>query len=126
MIVLDSSAVIELFAGTKQGELVRDVIVNHPIALSALTTYEVFLDLSGNDADEFTSFIQNVHVLAFDLDTARKAVLIEQALGKKGHLIGKLDILIAATCLIHNLPLLTFDRDFSYVENLHLVSLKTA
>ena len=80
--------------------------------------------LRGDEARAFDAFLQSVHVLPIDLDVARKSILVEQKLERKGRLIGKLDILIAATCLVHNLPLLTLDRDFREVQDLRLVDIK--
>ncbi|HLC81386.1 MAG TPA: type II toxin-antitoxin system VapC family toxin [Candidatus Nanoarchaeia archaeon] len=124
MIVLDSSAVITLLEGGQQGEGLREHLTSEPAAISAITVHEVGVGLRGDETSSFDAFLQSVHTLPIDLDVARKSILVEQKLERKGRLIGKLDILIAATCLVHNLPLLTLDRDFREVADLQLVDVR--
>ncbi|MBS3139579.1 type II toxin-antitoxin system VapC family toxin [Candidatus Woesearchaeota archaeon] len=124
MIVLDSSAIITFLEGGQQAERLNECLATEPAAISAITVHEVGVGLRGDEARAFDAFLQSVHVLPIDLDVARKSILVEQKLERKGRLIGKLDILIAATCLVHNLPLLTLDRDFREVQDLRLVDIK--
>src|SRR3989338_5031783 len=60
----------------------------------------------------------SMRILEHDARAARLGASIEQELRKKGTMINKLDILIAAICVVHNAELVTFDKDFSKIKNL--------
>jgi tRNA(fMet)-specific endonuclease VapC len=121
MIVLDSSAVISLLQGRKEGERIKENIANEAVGISAISVHEIMLGARGQEARQFDEFLNAVHVLPFDVEVARKSVAVEQALARKGKPIGKLDTFIAATCITHNLPLLARDKDFKNVDGLRVL-----
>lgn len=119
MIVLDASAIIELLAGTEKGEQVRTILQNEAAAASAVTINEVLI--SARDRQRLHDFFKSLHVLPFDDEAAYASIKIEESLRKKGRMIGKLDIFVAATCIVHMLPVLTADKDFQQVDGLKVV-----
>ena len=123
MIVLDTSSIIDLLEGHSRGQKVREKLENEAAAVSAITMHEILVGVEDSQKRITQDFIKTVHVLAFDADAAYKSVLIEKSLARKGKLIGKLDMLIAATCIVHDLPLLTSNTGFKHVEGLQLITL---
>lgn len=121
MIVLDSSAIISLFQGRKEGERIKENIANEAVGISAISVHEIMLGARGQEAKQFDEFLNAAHVLPFDIEVARKSVAVEQALARKGKPIGKLDIFIAATCIVHDLPIITTDKDFKNIDGLHVL-----
>ena len=123
MILLDSSAVIELSAGTDKGMRCKTLLEQDAAAVSSLVVHEVLLGTNEYNHDFFDNFFKSVHVLSFDYASAFKSVEIEKQLRKKGKLIGKLDILIASTSLVYDIPLVSCDNDYKNIEGLKLLSL---
>jgi len=119
MIVLDSSAAIELLAGTEKGEKIRQVLENEVAASTPFTIYEV-LPGAKNQAIA-NEFIKTLHILPFDSDAAFKSIEIESGLRKRGTPVGKIDVFIASICIVHDIPVLTTDKDFQRIHDLKVV-----
>lgn len=67
--------------------------------------------------------LQPMQILAFDADCADLAATLRLALERQGTPIGPHDILIAATALRHDAPLVTRnEREFSRVPGLRVVN----
>ena len=65
-------------------------------------------------------------VFGLDRDIAEDFGRIRANLKKKGTIIEDLDILLAATCLVHNLTLVTYNpKHFKRVENLKVLGLES-
>jgi predicted nucleic acid-binding protein len=68
--------------------------------------------------------LDSVPVLPFDLDSARVHARIWASLLRRGEMIGAHDLIIAATALSRDLPVLTHNtREFARVDGLALRSL---
>lgn len=121
MILLDTSAVIELLKGTEKGNVVRTYIGAETVGMTTITVNEVLIGALGKQHEIALGLIESAEILPFDLDAAHKSVEVEQFLRKKGKLVGKLDIFIAAIGLVHNLSLLTTDEGFKNVQDLKVI-----
>ncbi len=121
MIVLDSSAIIDILAGTKRGEIIREKIAGEILATTSISVNEVLIGAKEKQRQSIYDFFEHLEILPFDSASAFKSIEIEEALGKKGRMIGKLDILIASVCLSYNLPILTTDNDFESVNGLKVI-----
>ena len=121
MIVLDTSAIIELIRGTEQGKQIQKLILYESAATSTITLNELFTGVQGKEKQIIQEFMKAIHLLPFDSEAAQKSILIEEALTKKGRPIGKLDIFIAAICMIHDLPLITMDKGLKQVDGLKVI-----
>ena len=119
MIVLDSSAVIDLFLGTATGKQVKEKIGKEPIAVTSITVHEVLIGAKERNVME--SFFKSITVIPFDADASYKSIELETTLRKKGMNMAKLDLFIASICLQHNLLFLTTDSDFKRVQELRLI-----
>lgn len=119
MIVLDTSSIIELLAGTEKGKKIRICLEKEAAATSAITVNELLIGAKNQQIVK--DFLKTLHILSFDAEAAFKSVIVEQELKKSGKLIGKLDIFIASICLVHNIAILTTDKDFKNVKALKAV-----
>jgi predicted nucleic acid-binding protein len=122
MIVLDSSAVIELLVGTANGGKVQSIIDNEVAAVSPVTINEVLIGAQGKQLSVALDFFRTAQVIPFEAEAAYVSVDIERVLRKKGKVVSKQDVFIAASCIVHQLRLLTFDKDFGNIEKLELIS----
>lgn len=120
MIAFDTSALIELLAGTVKGERVRTLLLQQEGATSAICVHELLLGAHEKTHQEISDLMKTLRIIPYDEGAAVASVAIEKELLRKGTLIGKLDILIAATCIVHKVPLVTTDRDFRHVEGLQV------
>ncbi|MBI5390719.1 type II toxin-antitoxin system VapC family toxin [Candidatus Woesearchaeota archaeon] len=118
MIVLDTSAVIELLDGTKQGSLIKEQLLHQAAAITTITIHELFIGTSEKHKPVIEQCISTMQVLPFDEDAAYASVQLENNLLKRGKPLSKMDSFIAAICLSRNLPLITADRGFRHVHEL--------
>ena len=78
---------------------------------------------SSEKEKDIRTLTDGLNVLPFDNKIALKAGQIYQELRKKNQLIEFRDIFIAATCLIHELPLATLNKKhFERIEGLTVMS----
>jgi len=110
-----------MLRGSAEGEKVRKSIADEAVGVSALSVHEVLYGARGQETAQFEDFMKAVHVLSFDADVARKSASLELSLKRKGKNMGKIDTFIAATCMTHQLPLLTLDKGFKNVEGLRVL-----
>ena len=123
MIILDTSAIIELFSCRGKYKEIQQQIQLHSAAISALTINELLVDAHPNKKEILMQFIRSVHILSIDDKVAYKGVEIEEYLINHGIMTGRVDILIAATCLVHDVELLTLDKDFERINGLQIIKL---
>lgn len=107
--ILDSSFLVDLMAGddgavAKLDELVADA---SPVAVSALTVTEVEVGLDESRSEAFERVIEQVDVIPYGLDEARRAARLQRRLRSEGRQIGVLDATIAATALERNRTVVT-------------------
>lgn len=121
MIVLDTSAIIELLIDGNKASKLQEYLVKEIAACSTISVNEVLIGAQGKQRDIALAFIHSLYNLNFDSIIAQNSVFIEESLYKKGKPIGKLDIFIAATCIAHDLPLLTMDKGFKHIDGLKLI-----
>lgn len=94
--------------------------------IPAITVFELYYGIQRNNSHRrnlsaLKNFISPLTVVDFNLESAKKAALIRDALQKKGTPIGPYDILIAAIALSLDMVLLTNNvREFERVEGLKL------
>lgn len=68
----------------------------------------------------YQAFIESCIVLDTNALVAETYAEIRLSLKQKGRSISENDIWIAALCVVHEIPLLSHDRHFEYVEGLEL------
>ena len=119
MIILDSSAIINLLRGTEKGKTIKNALKNENYATTAFCVHEVLI--GSEEKEALMSFFKSISVLSFDAEASFKSIEIENTLRKKGKLIGKIDLFIASICVVHNMQLMTTDNDFKNIPDLKLL-----
>jgi tRNA(fMet)-specific endonuclease VapC len=121
VIVLDTSAAIELLDGTPAGITISKHLETELAGASVVTLNELLVGSHGNKRTMVESLFKSLQLLPADEAIARKAAIVEEVLERKGRPIQKLDTFIAATCLVHQIPLITCDKGFKNVDGLHVI-----
>ncbi len=118
MVVLDTSAVIDVVDGTLRGNEIREKYREEEIVVTTITINEALANTKDKEHTAFLNFFKLSKVLSFDSKAAYESARIEQELRKKGAMIGKLDLFIASICKAYDYLLVTLDNDFKRVEGL--------
>jgi tRNA(fMet)-specific endonuclease VapC len=117
MIVLDTSALIDLFRGSDQiGEFVGE-----DAATTSISFYEISTGVNHRKAKRegqfFRRFFSDIEILDFDMRAAEKAGEIMGYLLTQGSPVNTLDVLIAGTAIENGAErLITRDRDFEKIS----------
>jgi len=112
--LLDSNIII--YAAQPEYEWLRQYLATIPLAVSAISKVETlgFPGLSEIEKEYLELFFSHIRVLSLDDLVVNQAIDLRQ---QRKISIG--DALVAATALVHNLPLITRNsRDFGWIENL--------
>ena len=118
MHVLDTSALIEVVHGTKEGGRIIDRLDSGQAAITSLTVFEIFRNLKASEAEVFRKVLFGINVLDFDSAAAAESVKIEKELSSTGEKIGVVNVMIAGICKKYNFALITADKDFNKVRGL--------
>ncbi|MBI4918823.1 type II toxin-antitoxin system VapC family toxin [archaeon] len=121
MILLDTSAIIELVLGTEKGKIIQENLEDDVGATSSLTAHELLAGASETRTVILKNFLRTLEIIPFNLEDSYKSSELEKKLSKKGKTIGKVDVLIAGTCLARNIKLITTDTDFARVDDLKII-----
>ena len=119
MAVLDSSAIIEILNESSHCEEILK-FEKELISSTAICLNEVLTGYSDQDQLKAVTLFDGLEVLPFDAKAGRRSVDVERNLRKKGKMIQKADIFIAAICLANSLPLITTDKGFKSIEGLEV------
>lgn len=121
MILLDSSAVVDLFLGTARGKKVKETIGQEPISVTSFSIHEVLIGVKEKEREIISDFFKSILIIPFDAAASYRSLELEISLRRKGKIMAKVDLFIASISLLHNLPLLTTDSDFREVEGLQVL-----
>ena len=116
MIILDTSALIDLFRG---GNEIRK-IVDGDVASTAISYHEIYVGIKRNKAKAeerfFTRFFSETKILDMDRASAEKSSDIMSRLLALGISVNAFDVLIAAIAVANGAKtLITRDRDFESI-----------
>lgn len=79
---------------------------------------------SKENEEKCRHFISHCHLLNINEFVAEEYASTRQKLKNKGRPIPENDIWIAATCIVYDIPLATFDSDFNHIDELTLIKLE--
>lgn len=109
--ILDSDVIINFLAGRKDTVDLVNKLSNLSLpACSALTIIEVKVGLRAKDVAVADELFRVMKIYPVDLAVAEKAWQLMQEWKQKGRTIHLVDACIAATCLVYNLALVTYNR----------------
>ncbi len=115
--LLDTNIFIEFLKGEKSVVTRVEGYLDYfdGLSLSIITYYEILRGLKyiGNKRElgDFENLMDNSELITLDREIIKKASDIYVGLKEKGELIGDADILIAASCLLKNMVLVTDDEE---------------
>jgi tRNA(fMet)-specific endonuclease VapC len=92
------------------------------IYISSVTLYELLMGATNEQKREDVQLLtEDTIVLPFDEEVSIRASEIYHELRKSNQMIDFRDIFIAATCLVHNLPIMTTNKNhFQKIQGLIL------
>jgi tRNA(fMet)-specific endonuclease VapC len=124
VILADTDALIDYLSDISPvAEQVAQYAQADRLWTTAVTCFELLTSADeGKRGDKVRELVQAINVLLLDLPAAQRAAGVRRHLESTGQAIGMADSLIAGTALLHDLPLLTRNRNhFERVPGLSLV-----
>lgn len=122
--LLDSSAWVEFFEGSRKGEKIREIIKEAQCFTSIVSIAELVKWCIKNNLDKdyyIKSIEENSLVLNLKKEIVIKAGMINARHKKIAKKFSMLDSIIYATAISYSLPLITTDNDFSMLDNVKII-----
>lgn len=123
--VIDSSIIIAFLRATnkKQTDLFKLKEKGETLHISSVTTFELYNGAKDDSKRaDLNTLLQPFVNLSFDENVAIEAASIYLELKKSNQLIEFRDIFIAATAIVHKLPISTLNRKhFERIKGLRLI-----
>ncbi len=120
MIVLDTSAIIEILKQTDKGTEIAGAVKYLDVAITSISIHEILVGAKEKEIAKIEHFLSSVKTLDFNSLSAIESSRLENKLKSRGIKIGELDIFISGICLANNSKLITLDRDFLEVKELDM------
>lgn len=124
MVLIDTSVLIEYFRKQdKTKTFLYELAGKHTdIYVSAITKFEIWVGNRPHQSTFWQNLFSAMKTLPFGDLEAEEAGNIQQILLKTGQQIGISDVLIAATALVHGLPVATLNtKHFERINGLTLI-----
>ncbi len=122
--VADTGIFIEhLRAKDKLSTTLYKISESTDIYVSAVTVYELYMGATNKDKERDVMIItENFTVLPFTDTVAQKAAELYHKLRLSNQMIEFRDIFIAATCIVHELPIVTLNKKhFKRIDGLKIL-----
>ncbi len=123
-LMVDTTILIDYFRKTDKDNsaLVKHSKKYSKLYISCITEFEVINGATGEQLDFWNLMLQGFTVLDFDRVAARKAAEIVAQLKRVRKNIDKPDLFIAATAIVNDLTIDTFNKKhFNSIENIRLL-----
>ncbi len=95
-------------------------------ACSVLSVYETEVGIMGGEEERTKNFLNALQVYPIETPIARLAAQYGRLYAKKGKTLNPIDALIAATCIVHHLVLVTYDLTSFPMPELQLYPMREA
>lgn len=121
MVLVDTNVIIEAFKGAQETiELLERTGLKN-LVVSTITQMELYIGaLNKNELNLIRNRLRNIKILDINKKISQKSAELVYNYSKS-HNLDIPDSIIAATALIHNIPLLTYNlRDFRFIPDLNL------
>ncbi len=118
MLILDTSAAIEILKATEKGNEIKKHLENQEASITAFTVHELMMGVRESEITKTQAFLTSIKIFDFDTVSAIESAKIEKQLISKGKKIEESDVFIAGICLSNNSKLITLDKDFLEVKDL--------
>jgi predicted nucleic acid-binding protein len=122
-VVVDTCVFVKHWRSKNKADtLLAKLLHQRKVYVSAVAKYEVLAGANERDMEEWNQIFESITVLPFDemtIDVARK---IFRQLKQENKIVSLGDILIAATAMANDMPLVTLNRGhFECIRGLRLV-----
>lgn len=111
MYLIDSDVLIHFLKGEKEAVKTIEKLQNQPLYVSIISVGEILEGLLETKYKkklvQFKELLKNVTVLNIEYSIIDKFAHMRKFLRQKGMLIDNFDLLIASTCLTHDLTIIT-------------------
>ncbi len=108
--LLDSDVIIWHLRGRKEvTEMLRDLQRVGLPACSALSVLEVQLGVKKGEEEKTDRFLRSLRIFDINMEIANKAAQLIREYKAKGITIDLPDAIIASTCIVHDLTLVTYN-----------------
>lgn len=123
-VLIDTNILIDYFRKTqKRKSLLYRLSEKYQVLISTVTEFEFLSGFSTAQLNLGVEIIEAYEILPFDSYCAREAANIYRNLKTLNRLITAEDIFIAATAIVHQLPLATLNaKHFERIKELALLS----
>lgn len=124
--IFDTSIVLQILKDRKFFEEIESILTEE-IKITSVSIYELLrgathIKIAKNSEKELNillSMFSELSVFSFGKDDAKIASYVWAKLKERGTLINDADIMIASICIKNKERLLTLDRDFKKIEEVH-------
>lgn len=116
--LIDSDIIIWALRGRKETtELLKEVQKSGVPSCSPISIVEVQLGMKKGEEEKTSEFLNSLEVYSVDREIANKAGEFLKKHKKKGVTLELTDAIIGATCILHNLTLVTYNtRHYPFKE----------
>jgi tRNA(fMet)-specific endonuclease VapC len=127
--ILDTSFLHDIMHGDEDAlDRAIEVENRHTVKLSSVSVYKLYYgvgytDSTDEERQKVDSVIGSKHVLPADTEVMRKAGKMDGQLSRDGASVGQADIIIGATALLQDEPVLT--RNVSEFERIPALDVET-
>ncbi len=116
MLVLDTSAMIEVTKDSERGRRITEFVGELPLATTPFCVYEALYHEKGTE--KIREMVEKMTMLDYNKESAYATIEIEKELRKAGKMINLVDVFIAAICVNSGLAIVTCDEGFRNVKKL--------
>jgi predicted nucleic acid-binding protein len=129
MYLIDSDVLIYFLKGDSQAITTIKKLKDTSLYVSVISVGEILEGLQGTfhkkKLAQFRELLQTVTIINIDLPIIEKFAQLRRSLRAKGLLIDNFDLLIASTCLVHSLSIITNNSThFRRIEGLKMHTIK--
>ena len=118
MLLLDTSAIIEVLNGTKIGLSIKKEMESDKVITTVLNKYEIMVGIKPHEKEKTESFFEQMDVVPLTIKEMSLCIAINKKLTTAGKMINETDIFIAGICQELDAAIITLDRDFLRVPQL--------
>jgi predicted nucleic acid-binding protein len=125
ILLLDSNVIIDVLRGRgeRRRKLAALVELGHLPATSSLNIAEIYAGIRAGEGPRTTAFLDSLRCFPITKSIARLAGTLKAQWAAKGQTLALDDMLVAATALEHNLPLITDNHKHFPVHGLRFYPL---
>ncbi len=127
MIALDTSYLISIARGDPGIEEKIEALGEEDVFLTTISHFEIFragVKMSMKETNFFSNLFSTYEILPFDIESSRRASMIQEKLDRLGQKVNIMDVLISGICLGHGISkIATKDEDFRIIAKVEYLEI---